>query len=129
MLPAYIVPSAWARMGRRQRNSGSASMERQRFWKRSSLIVRGFEGAGLSLIRGTASTLTWSFVGCLTTTVHLRSRTFGHRNGRLQLTWAGRYTTQSFLRQIHYNVITSHTQARCSAYDARRPLADVCRYR
>jgi hypothetical protein len=31
------LPSAWARIGRLQRNSGSTSIDRQRFWKRSSL--------------------------------------------------------------------------------------------
>src|SRR4051794_3769066 len=52
-----MVPSAIARIGRRQRKSGSASMLRQRFWNRSSLILRGFQGAGRRRVSWTASIL------------------------------------------------------------------------
>lgn len=48
-------PVLRARMGRSQRKSRSCPMLRQRFWKRSALIVREFQGAGVSPTSGVAT--------------------------------------------------------------------------
>src|SRR6185437_15038020 len=67
MLPAKMVPSVVARMGRSWRNPGSTSRLRQRLAKRSSLIERGFQGAGVSATSETGCGLyCWSKIASKT---------------------------------------------------------------